>query len=140
MKGSFIMTNQIMKFCLPVLYLSFMAIPISCTAKEPLLTGGPHYFKSFAGYNIPFHPIDPVSESEAKTLKAYYITFYNDKGKITEFAKFLNGELVFKDAYSYDDKGKLHKRTLTNLSTEKEIIGYFDENGKLIRETGDRPR
>lgn len=120
-----------MEFCLKIMCLLFLALPTSCFSSESLLTGGPHYFKSFAGYTIPYRPISPIKEDDAKSLQTYYIAFYNDNGQITEFSKYFKGKLVFKDVYTYDDMGKLHKRILTNTATKKETIGFFDENGKL---------
>ena len=90
------------------------------------------YFKSWAGYSIPFKPVNEISREEAIQLKSYYLATYKNSIMIS-FEKILDKQREWIDHYSYDDKtGKILERVLHksdgSISKQK-----FDKKGKLLK-------
>jgi hypothetical protein len=79
---------------------------------------GPRYYGSFATYHIPFRPIEPLTQAEAKSWEAYYVAYFNTDGKILSFAKYLDGKREFSDEYTYDSMGIPVKRRTTKWGGE----------------------
>lgn len=96
---------------------------------------GPLYYKRFAfNYSqMPFQPMEQISEKEAKTLKTYCVAYFTKSGKIISFAKYLHRKLEFSHKYTYDKNGFLEKAETTK-STGEVKIKYFDKKGKIIKE------
>lgn len=69
------------------------------------------YYSSFAGYNIPLHLIEEISEDDALSRKdaSYYIGFYNSKGQLYRVEKHLKGQILFEHNYSYHENGEIKK-------------------------------
>jgi Family of unknown function (DUF6156) len=64
--------------------------------------GGPYYFSTWDGYDLPRRPVDPITPEEAKSRKAYIEVFYDDRGRISRITKYLGGNLEWSDSYEYD--------------------------------------
>jgi hypothetical protein len=47
------------------------------------------YFKSWASYEIPMRPANPVSYSETEGLTTYYLGEYDEQANLVRFVKFL---------------------------------------------------
>ena len=104
----------------------------SCHAqKNSYIPDTPYYYGSFSGYQIPFVPSEPLSYEAALQRKSYYIAYYDKKGKIISFSKYLNKQMFSTDKYFYREAGTLKKREMIKASGEV-TIQYFDEAGKLI--------
>lgn len=90
------------------------------------------HFGSFSGYQVPFRPVEPITEQEALAREAYYVGTF-EGGQMIRFEKILHGEREFLDEYIYWPSGKhLQHRRLTKHDgsvTEQD----FDQRGKLIR-------
>jgi Family of unknown function (DUF6156) len=118
---------------LGVLSLSIVSLMVqSCHAQGEYHPGGPYYYESFSGYNIPFRPIGEITIEKAKNLDSYYIAYFNDKGKIISFEKNLYCKREFIDHYYYRADGTLERREGTKATGEI-TIQYFDKTGKLIK-------
>ena len=51
---------------------------------------GPRYFRSFASYEIPFRPDEPVEAfSQTEGLKSFYRAFFDAEGRVHRFDKLL---------------------------------------------------
>ena len=48
----------------------------------------PHYFKTWANYQIPFQPSGPISFSETASLRVFYAAEYDQDGHLIRFTKF----------------------------------------------------
>ncbi len=77
------------------------------TEEIKYLPGGPYYYKSWATYFKPYRPVDKITLSEAKELEkngyAYYVAYFDNKGRIKSFDKFHSGKTVWKSEYSYEN-------------------------------------
>ena len=47
------------------------------------------YFKSWASYQIPMRPTQPLSYQETENLASYYLGYYSEDGRLVRFIKFL---------------------------------------------------
>lgn len=115
--------------------LSFSIVSLmvsSCHAQDKYHPGGPYYYESFSGYDIPFRPVGELTPEKAKSRETYYIAYFNNDGKIISFEKYLNGKKEFGDQYIYKSDGVLERRELSKASGEV-TIQYFDKNGKMIK-------
>jgi hypothetical protein len=101
-----------------------------CKQNNP--SGGPYYYKSWNSYQTPFQPKSVISIEVAKGLPAYYEAFFNDKGRILKFTKYLNGQIEFVATYNYQANGNLESGEIVKQNGEK-TIQKFDENGKLLK-------
>lgn len=90
------------------------------------------FFGSFAGYNIPFSPVENITEQDALERVSYYKAYYQEN-KLVCFEKYLHGSLFWKDNYIYWDNGKLKKRKMFK-SDASSIIENYDEKGHLLKE------
>ena len=63
-------------------------------------------------------------------------TFFNEGGKITEEIRYIDGSLLSKYIFTYDETGKLIKdESFHDDNTERSRTNYkYDEQGKLIEE------
>lgn len=91
------------------------------------------YFRTFAGYSIPFSPREEVDQADALLLPTYYRAEYANDGVIVLFQKYINGGLVFSDRYFYDADRKFKRRTITKASGET-TDQSFDKSGRVIAE------
>jgi len=83
-----------------------------CWACEPHASGGPYYFATWSGYDLPRRPVEPITLAEAKKRRAYIEAYYDEKGRLTRIAKYLDGKLAWADSYRYQGN-KLIGRTGT---------------------------
>ncbi len=95
-------------------------------------TSSPKYFGSWKSYQIPFIPEEPIIKEEAKKRKAYYVGYYNQQNQLEQFEKYLDGNLEWRDEYTYWENGKLKKRLMVKSDGSK-IQQDFDRNGNIIR-------
>lgn len=124
---------QRIQIILGVLSFGIASLMISsCHAQEKYHSGGPFYYESFSGYEIPFRPVGELTPDNAKSRDSYYIAHFNSEGKIISFEKFLYGKKEFSDLYIYNSSGSIERRELTNAFGEI-AINYFDKSGKIIK-------
>lgn len=110
--------------------LTFMLANLVCAEKKR--TGGPFYFKSWKSYIIPYQPIHEINVDDTKKLKAYYIAYFNNYGKVVKFLKVLDNKTEFTVDYKYRTDGTLEQGETLKQNGDK-IVQHFDENGKLIK-------
>lgn len=65
-------------------------------------------------------------------MKAYYVAYFDDDGKIVSFTKYLYGKFEFGDKYIYNSNGSLERREMTKYTGEL-IIQYWHRNERLLR-------
>jgi hypothetical protein len=54
------------------------------------LGNGPRYFRSFASYEIPFQPDEPVEKfAQTEGLKSFYRAFFDSENRVCRFDKLL---------------------------------------------------
>jgi hypothetical protein len=124
---------QRIQIILGVLSFGIASLMISsCHAQDKYHSGGPFYYESFSGYDIPFRPVGELTPENAKSRDSYYIAHFNSDGKIVSFEKILYGKKEFSDLYIYNDGGIIERRELTNASGEV-VIKFFDANGKMLK-------
>ena len=76
------------------------------------------YYGSFAGYNIPFVPVEPLTWEQAKSRVSYYVAVYDTDDGLLSFTKYLDGKMVFRDEYTYSADGAPVKRKMTKSDGE----------------------
>ena len=111
----------------------FSLISFGCIigCQPPKKTGGPYYYKSWATYQVPFKPVGEVAADKIKTMHAYYEAYFNDKGAIEKFTKYLYGNRDFYVTYTYRPDGSLESGIGVNRDGKKNVQ-HFDSKGKLI--------
>lgn len=87
------------------------------------------FYESFAGFNIPLKPIGEISKEEALSRNSYCIGYYNDKGNLYRFEKYLDGNLFFRHDYQYYDNGSIKESKTINAAGEV-VTHIFDKSGK----------
>jgi len=103
--------------------ISFMIVSCACNesvmteeniASVPMRT---KYFGSFASYELPIRPVDPLSEEETKALEkdgyAFYEAKYDDSGKLQMLRKHYHGKIESQWDYTYTERGEIEKCVLT---------------------------
>jgi hypothetical protein len=90
------------------------------------------YYGSFAGYNIPLKPIEKIDKREALSRNTYCVAFFNNKGQIIRFEKYLSGSLFFQHNYKYHDNGKIKENRIINADGVVKT-NSFDRNGKSLK-------
>jgi hypothetical protein len=90
------------------------------------------YYGSFGGYDIPLKPIEKIDKKEAFSRNTYCIAFFNNKGQIIRFEKYLNGRLFFQHNYKYHDNGKIKENEGIDIDGVIRI-NSFDLNGKPLK-------
>ena len=115
-----------------------ISLCFSCTMKRTteIERNGIHYFKSWATYEIPFRPIDEISQENALKLKSYYIGYYTNN-ILLKFEKYLDNQLHWQDLYIYWPNTKiLQKREMHHF--DPTAVPYrvqnFDKKGNFIKE------
>lgn len=58
-------------------------------AQEESINIRKQYFKSWASYQIPIRPTQPISYHETESLISYYLGDYDEGGQLVRFTKFL---------------------------------------------------
>lgn len=48
---------------------------------------GPRYYRSFASYEIPFRPDDPVAFADTEGLRSFYVAYHDPAGRVVRFDK-----------------------------------------------------
>ncbi len=48
---------------------------------------GPRYYRSFASYEIPFRPIEPVAFADTEGLRSFYVAYHDRSGRVVRFDK-----------------------------------------------------
>src|SRR4051794_34619249 len=48
---------------------------------------GPQYYRSFAGYEIPFRPDEPVKFADTVGLRSFYTAYHDAAGRVIQFDK-----------------------------------------------------
>jgi hypothetical protein len=91
------------------------------------------YFAGLEAHKLPLVPEYPVSEAEARSLKAYLVASYDDEGRITTVRKFFRGELFFVHEYEYDEDGNLSVAKITDGGGAVSVLKRNAE-GKLVRQ------
>jgi Family of unknown function (DUF6156) len=91
----------------------------------------PQYFGSWRSYQIPFIPEEPISSEEAQQRKSYYVGYYNSNDRLERFEKHLDGQLNWKDEYSYWENGKIKTRAMIQADGSQ-IVQNFDRRGRMI--------
>ncbi len=81
---------------------------------------------------MPPQPLKEISPEEAKLRESYYVAYFDDKGKIISFTKYLRNKKEFDNKYMYSSNGLLERREITKPTGEK-IIQFFDERGNIIK-------
>ena len=89
------------------------------------------YYGSFAGYNIPLRPIEKIDKREALSRNTYCVAFFNNKGQIIRFEKYLSGSLFFQHNYKYHENGKVKENRIINADGVIKT-NSFDRNGKPL--------
>lgn len=51
------------------------------------LVTGPTYYRSFASYEIPFRPVDPVPFAGTEGLRSFYVAYHDPAGRVVRFDK-----------------------------------------------------
>lgn len=90
------------------------------------------YFGSWQSYQIPFIPEEPISKEEAQQRKSYYVGYYNSNHQLERFEKYLDGQLNWKDEYSYWENNKIKTRVMIK-SDGSRIVQNFDRRGRIIK-------
>ena len=129
-----------MKRVLAILLLTCLLSTGGCSTftleTSGILTGGPHYYRSFAKFGIPERPMGRLSPDELATLRragyAYYEAFYDESGRLSMFRKRWKGEVVITWKYFYRIDEILYKRTI-EFDDGEVRTDFFDESGRLIR-------
>lgn len=122
--------NNIIKIWL--FFLGVMLIMTLCNrSKYP--TGGPHYYRNWKSYQIPFKPIEPISFVQAKKLPVYYEAFFNEHKQIIKFTKYRDGKVDFSVTYSYRPNGVIEEGHMIKSNGDT-VIQSFDERGKRIKD------
>jgi hypothetical protein len=49
----------------------------------------PCYYRSFAAYEIPFRPVEPVTFAETEQLRAFCLAYHGQAGRVVRFDKIL---------------------------------------------------
>lgn len=84
------------------------------------LQGGPHYFSSWSGYNIPQKPVGSLEPDELEERTTYYEAYFDDRGRLVRFTKFYQGSLLWSDEYTYPEEGGVWRtHTAADGSTEE---------------------
>lgn len=115
-----------------------MAVLIgACHAKEPKV-GGPHFYSSFKTKSLPEQPIGELTEAEAKQSgrSSYYVAYFNSKGVVERFTKYLGGNVDWESVYEYSPTGTV-RRGLTTSPTTNGIVKIeyiFDDKGELVKQ------
>ncbi|MTJ53160.1 hypothetical protein FJR38_11175 [Anabaena sp. UHCC 0253] len=101
---------------LPITLLIIMAVAApglnGCTSSENVNismtsradtppTNSVSYFGSWKSYQIPFVPVEPISQEEAQKRRSYYVGYYNSSKQLERFEKHLDGKLEWQDKYIY---------------------------------------
>ena len=47
------------------------------------------YYKTWASYNIPMRPVDPIDYIETELLNSFYLAYYNQDKQLVRFIKYL---------------------------------------------------
>jgi hypothetical protein len=85
------------------------------------------YFSSFTGKVLPYMPVQPIDENEAKKSLSYLMATYED-GRLIELKKILNGKLFFTQKIVYGEDGTMSEAFLTifDAKGDKEFHKRFD--------------
>ena len=105
----------------------------SCKTKEIQHSPGvSYYFGGFATYYKPFIPEEPLQYDEAVKREAYYVAYYNEKGQLQSFTKYLYGKLEFSVKYYYRASGIIEREDYHKSNGE---VGswYYDDKGNIIK-------
>lgn len=101
------------------------AIPLVGCAEKANMFNGSHYFAGISGKEVPFLPVEPITESEARSLRSYVAVTYDDEGRISLMTKYLDGKEYFVQSFHYVDmtvKVKFESRA-ADVRIEKVIEG-----------------
>jgi len=90
------------------------------------------YYGSWTSYQIPFVPVEPISQEEAQKRQSYYVGYYNSSKQLERFEKYLDGKLEWQDKYIYWDNRKLKTRNMIKTDGS-EINQNFDRNGNIMK-------
>ncbi len=100
-----------------IVVVSMFACSLACNATVPVRQGGPHYFRSWSGYQHPVRPQGPISYEEARSLEVYCEARYDNDGRLVLFTKYMNSKLEYSYRYEYRGR-KLVRLTITKASGE----------------------
>jgi hypothetical protein len=119
-----------------VIFIAVLAA--SCWAKEPKI-GGPYYYASFKTKSLPEEPTRELSAAEAlqSGRSSYYVAFFNSKGQLEKFTKYLNGKKDWESTYEYSSDGLVTRGQTISAESKGtiKIEHVFDRKGRLERQT-----
>lgn len=126
-----------MKAVRTFLCLMLATLVVACHAKEPKV-GGPHFYSSFKTKTLPEQPLGELTESEARHSgrATYYVAYFDSKGAVERFTKYVGGKVDWESAYEYSSTG-IVRRGWTTSPTENEVVRIdyvFDEKGNLVKQ------
>ena len=114
--------------------LALCSVGVSC-AKPCETPFAVRYFKRFAAnYQIPFTPVEPMTEQEALASEHYLKAQYNDKCELHILEFFHDGNVTDADEYLYYANGDLKTRYM-RYENGTVIVWKYDESGKASRES-----
>ena len=83
------------------------------------------YFGSWASYQVPLRPQDPLEEAEARRREAYYVGHFDPHDRLVRFDKYLGGLLEWTDHYTYRHDGTLLLRRMIGADGEEKTHTLF---------------
>ena len=120
---------------LVVLVVSAGAYFLSVAGNKAMKTGGPHYYSSFKTKSLPEVPLGEITELDAKRnaqKSSYYVAYFDEKGRLTKFEKYLQGKIEWTSEYTYDSNGKLTRgRNIESGGSETQY--EFDGSGAVAK-------
>lgn len=78
-----------MKLALGILVLASVLANVVSEENVKVFENMKKYFKSWASYNIPMRPIDPIEYVATEPLKSFYLGEFDQSGRLIRFTKYL---------------------------------------------------
>lgn len=122
--------------CIVIMIISIFIIAGCTHAEEPKMkTGVPYYFQWVAmkmKTDFPIRPVEQISKDDAQKMRAYYVAYYDNKGRIISCSKILDGKIDWITKYYYNTIGYLDKEEYTGPDGAL-IITYYDKLHNVIK-------
>jgi hypothetical protein len=89
-----------------MLRIRLQVLPLAITAIMPFMQEREltqmtklkqQYFKSWASYQIPMRPIDPIGYIDTESLTSFYLAEYDDRDELVRFTKYLRKAAATKE-------------------------------------------
>ncbi|MCX5849724.1 MAG: hypothetical protein NTW65_09765 [Deltaproteobacteria bacterium] len=121
-----------LKFTLIMLISVFVIASCTNAEKPKMRTGGPYYFEGLAmKVGFPIKPIKETKKEEAQKLRAYYVIYYDNKGRFSSCSKMLDGKVNGSSKYHYSDT-YLDKEEYTDQDGITTMY-YYDKSHNILK-------